>query len=342
MVGRVFGVLTSAFVLSAYGAASAQECTDIARVLARESEKLGNSSQIQMQNKAHLCSSRYESASKDQKAQIEAAYSLFSGGASANSTQIQQLQEQQCQNQFGSFWSSQVSSSELQRVSSVGADVVRSCLESKGFRIVDLKINNEAVSAVFRYGGLNDTIINGVIISPPDSANCSVLYGGSKENDISKVSGKRVSANSAISLVCDRLPDKSTSGVDQKHYRGGIIGISTTSDTAQVPLIDYAVPPLSQPMAETIRSEIEDIKNKLNNINSKNSDQDLALSSVSDQTFYQCPDNNGKGGGSLGGGAWGYYGCQGQITTQQSCIVIEHPNNKSYQCNPIGKLRVSK
>ncbi|MBY0554487.1 type II secretion system GspH family protein [bacterium] len=49
--------------------------------------------------------------------------------------------------------------------------------------------------------------------------------------------------------------------------------------------------------------------------------------------MYQCP-----GSVSLGGGAWGYYGCQSQIQSQPTCSIIEYPNSQSFPCNYIGKI----
>jgi len=49
--------------------------------------------------------------------------------------------------------------------------------------------------------------------------------------------------------------------------------------------------------------------------------------------MYQCP-----GIVSLGGGAWGFYGCTGQITNQPTCIEIEYPNSQVFSCTPIGKM----
>jgi hypothetical protein len=57
-------------------------------------------------------------------------------------------------------------------------------------------------------------------------------------------------------------------------------------------------------------------------------------------SFYQCPEFASHGPGSIGGGSWGFYGCQGQITTQSTCSVIEFPSRKDYSCTPVGKLRI--
>ena len=49
--------------------------------------------------------------------------------------------------------------------------------------------------------------------------------------------------------------------------------------------------------------------------------------------MYQCP-----GVVSLGGGAWGFYGCQGQITNSSTCYEIEYPNSRTFPCNYVGKM----
>ncbi|MBK7583429.1 MAG: hypothetical protein IPI67_24965 [Myxococcales bacterium] len=49
--------------------------------------------------------------------------------------------------------------------------------------------------------------------------------------------------------------------------------------------------------------------------------------------MYQCPPQQ-----NLGGGAWGFYGCQNQVASTPSCSIIEYPTSKSFPCTPLGKL----
>ncbi len=51
--------------------------------------------------------------------------------------------------------------------------------------------------------------------------------------------------------------------------------------------------------------------------------------------MYQCPVVSG---GALGGGAWGYYGCQGQITNMTYCGTIEFPKSRTDGCTYVGKM----
>lgn len=50
--------------------------------------------------------------------------------------------------------------------------------------------------------------------------------------------------------------------------------------------------------------------------------------------LYQCPY---IGGGALGGGAWGFYGCQSQITTQSWCQTVEWSKSLISNCTYIGR-----
>ena len=55
-----------------------------------------------------------------------------------------------------------------------------------------------------------------------------------------------------------------------------------------------------------------------------------------DVALYQCP-----GQVTLGGGAWGYYGCQNQITNTSTCYEIEYPTQQVFNCMPIGRMSLA-
>jgi len=52
---------------------------------------------------------------------------------------------------------------------------------------------------------------------------------------------------------------------------------------------------------------------------------------------YKCPGTCA----GCNGGAWGYYGCQGQYTSQTTCSVIEFPCNVTCNCPYVGKMTLS-
>lgn len=55
---------------------------------------------------------------------------------------------------------------------------------------------------------------------------------------------------------------------------------------------------------------------------------------------YQCP--KGTAPGFVSNGDWGYYGCQGQITTSDKCESIAYPHRQTQDCKSIGSLRLYK
>ncbi|WP_411992104.1 hypothetical protein [Agarivorans sp. DSG3-1] len=56
-------------------------------------------------------------------------------------------------------------------------------------------------------------------------------------------------------------------------------------------------------------------------------------------TLYKCPVGTG---GWTPGGAWGSYGCQGQISTHSQCTNIEHPNVQNRDCNELGTFKLAR
>lgn len=317
------------------GHAGAQECSDLATIIGRESEKTGDSRQVEALNKAHFCSSKYQSAGKEEQAQISASYGLFGGSAGASTMQIEAKQEQECGDYYGKHWSSKVTSKELERVSNAGADVIKACINSRSFRLVNLAIEDESIVASFRYGGAKSTLISGVIVSPQDAAKCLVMNEGRTDSDLSKLVGKELHSGSTITLICNRQADPLSSSASQKRFSGGFLGLSTIDDTAEVPLIAYSRPPLPQPVAETLTANVGALGADVKTLR-----EDLLKlrSSVSSIPFYQCPEFGGHS--TLGGGSWGFYGCQGQLTSQATCVVMEFPKSQYYACTPVGKLAI--
>jgi hypothetical protein len=240
---------------------AAQECVDLARVIGREAERVGDRAAIAIQNKASLCSQRYEMAGAEQRANIEAAYGLFSGGASGSSSQIQELQQAQCENHYGAWWSSQQHSTEINRVSELGADVIRACLSGRSFRLTNLQFVGDAVNATFLYGGVGEIKVSGVIVTPPQIARCSVFVNGAKQDDLSKLQGVSLNSGENLTLACQRQPVTPTGS--PLHFEGGIIGIATASDTPTVPLIAHSKLPISDEFAPDLSARLSKLEEDL-------------------------------------------------------------------------------
>lgn len=307
-------------VFYSYQLASAEECSDLAAQIGRDYDKYGDSSQVESIKKANLCAAHYETATSEQRAQIEASYKLFSGNASGSSNQIRAMQDEKCESQFGSYWSSRVTSSELNRVSSVGADVVRDCLNQKSFRLTSLQTSGDAVTAVFRYGGLDQIILNGVVIAPSNVAQCSALYGGAVQSDLGKISNTKLKPNETLTLQCTRKYN--TIPTNQKHYEGGIIGVSTNADSPMIPIVGYDAPIIATKAADELKAAVSTISTDLQKTDGKLSGlersvrsanlecQDVYVANSQDAT---CP-TGWLATGCAAGHNKGSHSIQGQVT----------------------------
>jgi hypothetical protein len=255
--GAIFGTILCSTVAFAQ-----EECVALARVMARETQRVGDQTEIDIQNRASLCSSEYRNSNADQRANIQAAYGLFSGGVSGSDTQIEELQKATCENHYGTYWSSQQHSTEINRVSQLGADVVRACLLARSFRLTTLQLVGEAVNASFLYGGTGETTIDDVFVTPPQIAKCEVAVNHRAEQDLSKLQGVSLKSGDNLTLNCERKPNTETvNGL--LHYEGGIVGIATTSDTARVPLISYYKPPIDETVADALDRRIRSLEQQL-------------------------------------------------------------------------------
>jgi hypothetical protein len=246
------------------GTASAQECVDLARVMARETSKVATQDQVQAYAQSSLCTEQYDKASSEQQAQIEGGYSLFHASAGGSQQQIKEEQSKRCGGQYGSFWSSKVASTEIDKVSAAGADAVRACLSARSFRTIELTITGEAVDPSFRYSGQGDTIINGVSINPPSIAKCTARFNGREQDDLTRLAGQRLKSGDTLTLNCTRQPEPVAASTpadgSRRVFKAGNISVATNADPATIPLIGYTEPPLAESAADHLGKQIADLQ----------------------------------------------------------------------------------
>lgn len=256
------GVLAIIFG-TAHIAYAQSECVEVARVLGQEFEKIGDSDQVAIIQKANLCEKEFDNESEQMKAQIKASYAAFNGDASGDHAKVKAWHRSHCEEKYGSYWRDKISSREVRRASETAAKVIASCFEQSTFRLVDLTIQNEGIAATFKFGGNGSTTVHGFVQRPQNIANCTFLHNGTEIDTKAKKEQKlTVSANDIVVLQCERSTE-SPATAPRKHYKGGIIGVASISGAPMIPLVEYSVPPISEDVAAAFRSRIEQLEGKV-------------------------------------------------------------------------------
>ncbi len=241
------------------GQSQAQECVDIAKVMAVNIVQSQNSDQQQAITQSQLCTADYSSASESEKASINASYELFSGGASASDDKIESMQSSRCEGHYGLYWSSRVSSLNASTISSLGASVVQACFEHRSFKLSGLATNSAALTATFVNANTSPVTISVASVQPSEAATCTAGLNGSN-TPLTAVQGKKLLQNETLTLSCVRTPQKVPGESDRQHFLGGLITVATNTDAATVPLFDYYQPAINHDEADSFEKTLSSLK----------------------------------------------------------------------------------
>jgi hypothetical protein len=244
------------------GHSHAQECVDVARVMAINSIQSQSSDQQQAITQSQLCSSDYQSASDSVKASISAAYGLFSGSAGASVDKIEAMQSSRCDNKFGEYWSNKVSSLNAASVSAIGAKVVLACFQTRSFRLVGMDIGGTGITSTFQNGNLSPVTINTAVVRPADAATCTAGIND-RSSSLSELVGKTLATGDTVTLSCQRTAQTVADQPGAQHFPGGLITVATRTDAATVPLFEYYQPNISHNEADELRQSLTSLANKL-------------------------------------------------------------------------------
>lgn len=255
-------------VVVASDTASASECSEIAKQLALDTTKSSDSIQVNSVNQARFCQAQYSKATQAQKAEIEAAYGLISGGSNNSSSNIDEEQKSICKDNYGFYWYNQISSLDAKRVSEAGASLVKACFDQKSFRVTDVSFNEAALTAVFSYGGPGSIKIGEARVVPNAIATCTATLEGESFSSLKNLTGRKINSGSTSTISCQRMPEiiSEPNGIKREHYRGGLITYSTVGGSAEIPLVDYSIPSIGESVAEKLTQRLTAVEQKTANL----------------------------------------------------------------------------
>lgn len=188
-------------------------------------------------NRANLCLAEYSSASKGQKAQIEASYEAFSGKARGSTQQVVQKQKQMCDEKYGEYWFSEQGLDDQKNVSDLAIDAVNKCLEalSKGLLADAVYTEEDAIIAFsVEWKGTEPILFRGVWVSPSNELACKI-----EGKDIDQTNGftdRKLAPNQPQAILCSRAYRKeNVQGEDVECLPPAMAIIETAGGIIRVP-----------------------------------------------------------------------------------------------------------
>lgn len=211
-------------------------------------------------------------------------------------------------------------------ISSKALDTISECqrLQASGVIVTHQLSNAESLSFYLRNSVTQTFELQGVQTTGP--VKCTGQIGGAKRT-FDMTLNAQITKTQSFSCIRTGAPKPNKSSND---FAESVITVLTNQGNYTVfwPKDQRE----SSDMASAIDTRITMLQGDLNKTNA-------TLKPAIDAppiAVYQCPSGTD---GWNPGGQWGSYGCQGQISTDSTCINREHPNVQVRHCKPIGAIR---
>lgn len=334
--------------------ATGESCNTLLNLGLYNTTQSSSATDAQSLSLSTFCSADYSKIeeSSSQAGAVKGSYGLFSAGASASASrnEIITKQSQLCKGDFDSSHYVSKVSDYSKTVYQGSLDAWNKCqsLANKGI-IFDIQPSStlQGVSVSITAPTGLSALFYGVSQSGSGKSNCTVMANGKVAN-VSMTKPFKFNAASKVTVNCIR--EMQTNGDDLTADAQDLTFV-TSADNLTVPLA--AIGNFSRMTADQIKADVNMVNQKaiaqaiiapINSISTLENSFSLlnnavnALSTPANTvTVYQCP--NGTNGWNPGG-AWGFYGCQGQITTSSTCTNLEYPNRQTLNCTTLGILRL--
>jgi hypothetical protein len=218
-------------------------CEDILRYINYDTNRNYSSLTSEQINDASFCSADYRSASKSERAQIEASYKLFSGSAGADSQQIETTQSTRCGSKFGSAFLQTIGVAETNIVSARAVSALEACYNSAALQLVGLSTSPNYFLATFRWNGNGAIRVAGFDVSKLANgttpvANCRIGANGL----LTVPNGFTLRAGQVATLACDRVAQtrQVADGTTLIEYPEGQVALVTNASSISIPLVRVA------------------------------------------------------------------------------------------------------
>lgn len=287
-----FGGILAALIGGQASFAAEDACVELANVIGINSKSTLSQDQQRNVYKADLCISKYSESSGSRRAQIEAAYKVFSFGASGSTEEINKAQENSCDNKFGDFWRSQLTTLEEQTVSTAGVEAISNCLLLKNAALIPnmtMTNNGKQYSVGLHYKPDVGSPLDIKMFSAQDLTydKCKVTSSGGKVIDVKQMSdvSQKLAASGSVTITCSRPSEETVNeGIKYDCTRETLFVIATSG-----PITSLKIPRVCSQQFEN--SKANELIAKINTLDQKvqNSSVDLGkLGNRYTQTVLSC------------------------------------------------------
>lgn len=266
------GLLTC--ILTASSAyAENDTCVALARIVGVNHTKYLAVDQQRSVAKADMCSADYHTASSSKKAQIAAAYSVYSLNASGSDDEIQAEQHSACEGHFGDYWRNQINTKDALEVSTEGASVIKECLALVASELIpNLSIANDGKKIHFsvQWRPSAETPLKISLFGPTDlqSDTCIVTKDG-KAIPLTEISdaAQILHSTESVTVDCERSAHTvKIDGVDRTCTDETIFEIATNGPTSSMIIPRVCKDEIQTSELYNIRQSIKNLNDRMGNV----------------------------------------------------------------------------
>ncbi|WP_275183458.1 hypothetical protein [Citrobacter freundii] len=280
-------------------------------------------------NAANFCNEYSKGSSSGNSSSYGASFKFLSASFGSSNVTAEQVASKYCSASDIRKSNKDVYKNYIETISPEAYSAYQQCLEMKNQEVI-FDINTASI--------LPDAFAMSVGFASGVSASSSatLLYSASDgisckwdDNTDRKI---QISTGSTAVLDCRR----------SDHNKRGFIKVLRTDKSNKSLTIPWqAYDDKGNPidLMLSLQQRIDTLNGQVISLNEESQSTSSKVDKIENESVvevYQCP-NGSDGWGP--GGAWGFYGCQGQITTESTCLNIEYPHKQTRQCLKLGKMR---
>lgn len=275
---------------------------------------------------ANFCSEYKKSGSSGASTNAGASYKFISASFGQSSMSTDEVASKVCSANSGESASSDAYKQYVETIATGAYQAYETCVKFKGDN--DLRFDVDIASVLPK----EFTIVIGYAQAVQGATKSELTYSAS--NGVTCTWNGKATNNTSLKAP-GSVPVKCTRTDQSKPAYARFTRTNGVGGSLTIPWPAYDANGVPIATLETMKIQLTGLQSSLNGVQK----QLTAMTPTGKQVVYVCP--NGKSPGvNPGGGAWGYYGCQGQITTQGTCSNIEYPWSEIRPCTPIGQMNL--